>query len=300
MVEIVAELAVFTFGHTKYMLNCIRAAKKVGCTGVKLQIRTPSAIYTDEKLNSKYDSMFGTTYREYREGLEHDPADFTEASALCRELGLDFYVSVYDLEAYVSIYYRADYKAIKVPGSRLHDVKLLKSLNLDAKDNVIKPSIILSVGSKSIEEIEKAVSYLPNFSDIVICHTVNNYPTADSDVLLGNLDVLIDNFAKDRRIRLGYSGHDMNPAIGAAANEMGCTYIERHFALNRRQLPVHHSESCWTPDEMAEQVAAIQDNKRALKLCDVPAQWPEPPPEWMRSGFGVPTDYTTGQQLVQR
>ena len=78
----------------------IIAAKSAGADSIKLQMRDVLSFYSKEKLESEYISPFGTTFLEYRLGLELDDDQLLMVDNLCKELNINYFFSVLDKKSY--------------------------------------------------------------------------------------------------------------------------------------------------------------------------------------------------------
>jgi len=98
-VLIIAEIGINHNGDVEIAKRLIDMAKQSGCDAVKFQKRTIDQVYTKELLDSPRESPWGTTQRAQKEGLEFGRAEYDEIDAYCREVGIDWFASAWDLES---------------------------------------------------------------------------------------------------------------------------------------------------------------------------------------------------------
>ena len=69
---IIAEIGINHNGSLEIAKKLIDMAFECGCNAVKFQKRTLDIVYTQEFLDSKRESPWGTTQRHQKEGLEFE------------------------------------------------------------------------------------------------------------------------------------------------------------------------------------------------------------------------------------
>lgn len=165
------------------------------------------------ELFKKYDS-FGE--REYR-----------ELSAYCKEIGIDFLSTPFDMEA---VDYLEDIMHIyKISSSDLNNFPLVTYI---AKKQT---PILLSVGASNEDEIDRTIDWIRKYNDkrIVLLHCVLEYPTPYEDA---NLNKLISLRERHPDCVIGYSDHtkpDEGYEVIKTAYNLGARVIEKHFTLDK-------------------------------------------------------------------
>ena len=96
---IIAEIGINHNGDIKIAKDLIKVAKDAGCDAVKFQKRTIDLVYTKELLDSPRESPWGTTQRAQKEGLEFEYDEYKEIHRYCKELGIEWFASAWDLES---------------------------------------------------------------------------------------------------------------------------------------------------------------------------------------------------------
>ena len=94
-----AELGINHNGDIDLAKKLIDVAAFAGCDAVKFQKRTIDLVYTKEFLDSSRESPWGETQRAQKEGLEFGEAEYDEIDRYCREKGIEWYASAWDVES---------------------------------------------------------------------------------------------------------------------------------------------------------------------------------------------------------
>src|ERR1700744_948623 len=96
-VFVIAEIGINHNGDLDLARKLIDVAHAAGCDAVKFQKRTIDTVYTADVLAQPRQSPWGSTQREQKEGLEFGEAQYDEIDAYCRELGIDWFASAWDV-----------------------------------------------------------------------------------------------------------------------------------------------------------------------------------------------------------
>ena len=122
---IVAEIGINHNGDLDTAKDMILSAKETGANAVKFQKRTPELCVPKEQQNIMRETPWGyITYMEYRERVEFGEEDYREIDRYCKEIGIDWFVSVWD-ESSVDFIEKFDPLCYKLPSASLTDLKLL-------------------------------------------------------------------------------------------------------------------------------------------------------------------------------
>ena len=221
---LIAEIGINHNGDINLAKQLIRDAASAGFDAVKFQKRTIDEVYSAEFLASYRDSPFGSTQREQKEGLEFDLTDYREIDSLCRELGIDWSASAWDLNSQRFIsQFNVEFNKIASP--MLANKALLKMVASEKKRTFI------STGMSTIEEIDEVVEvFASRGCPFELMHCVSVYPMPEH---LANLRC-IETLRKRYDCRVGYSGHESSLLkVCVAAVALGATSIERHITLDR-------------------------------------------------------------------
>jgi len=219
---LVAEIGVNHNGSVETAKKLIQAAQHNGVDAVKFQKRTPELCVPRDQWDMMRETPWGyISYIEYRRKMEFQQAEYDEIDRYCKELGIDWFASVWDepsvsfLEAYNPICY-------KVPSASLTDHSLLRCLRDTGRP------VILSTGMSTMEQIREAVKQL-DMDKLVITHATSTYPCEPSELNLTMIGTLRNEFP----CPIGYSGHEVGLITSVVAVALGACLVERHITLDR-------------------------------------------------------------------
>src|SRR5437870_9772493 len=118
-IYVIAEIGLNHNGDLSIAKQLIDVAKAAGCDAVKFQKRTPQKCVPEEMRNRMRETPWGyITYLEYRHKLELGYDEFQEIDRHCRELGIDWLSSCWDLES-VDFISQFDVPCFKVASATL-------------------------------------------------------------------------------------------------------------------------------------------------------------------------------------
>ncbi len=222
-VFIIAELGINHNGDLEIAKKLIDGAVRCGCNAVKFQKRTIDKVYTREILDSPRESPWGTTQREQKEGLEFGLDEYQEIDRHCREKGIPWFASAWDLES--QAFLRSfDCRFNKIASVQLTNIPLLEMVAEENKYTFI------STGMSTLEEIDRAFDIFRNAGcEFELMHCNSTYPMPPEDANLKMIDTLRQRYP----CKVGYSGHETGLVISVAAVALGVTSVERHITLDR-------------------------------------------------------------------
>ncbi len=188
--------------------------------------------------------------------LELSRDDFTELFQYCRQRGLLFLSTPFDLES-VDFLHGLGLETIKIPSGEITNVPYLRKIGgLGGK-------VILSTGMSDLGEVRDALDVLTAsgtaLDDITVLHCNTEYPTPFEDV---NLRAMLS-MAGDLGVRTGYSDHTVGIEVPIAAAALGAVVIEKHFTLDRN-LPGPDHKASLEPKELKAMVRAIRNIEKAM------------------------------------
>jgi N-acetylneuraminate synthase len=96
-IPVIAEIGINHNGDLKLAKKMIDLAVSTGCDAVKFQKRTIDIVYSAEVLDAPRESPWGSTQREQKEGLEFSLEEYKEIDAYCKELGIQWSASAWDI-----------------------------------------------------------------------------------------------------------------------------------------------------------------------------------------------------------
>jgi N-acetylneuraminate synthase len=220
---IIAEIGINHNGDLDIAKKLIEGAHRFGADAVKFQKRTLDLVYSKELLDSPRESPWGTTQRQQKEGLEFGVAEYKEIDRYCKELGIEWFASAWDVEAQKFLR-QFDGKYNKVASAMLGNFPLLKLIAEEGKHTFI------STGMHSLEHIDTVVEIFKAAKcPYELMHCVSTYPMAVADANLKCIETLRARYG----CGVGYSGHETGLAVSVGAAAMGITSLERHITLDR-------------------------------------------------------------------
>lgn len=237
----------------------VLAAKEAGADYVKFQTAVPELVIAACAPKAEYQKETDGGTRSQLDMCRaiHLPlTDYSELKALCREVGIGFMSTPFDL---VSIRALADLgqEYMKVPSGEITNLPYLEAV---ARVGI---PVILSTGMATVPEIREAIEILTTGpltkDDIIVLHCNTQYPTPMQDVNLRVMETL----RRELGVRVGYSDHTQGIEVPIAAVALGATVIEKHFTLDRT-LPGPDHRASLEPQELKAMVRAIRNIEQAL------------------------------------
>lgn len=220
---VIAEIGINHNGDLDIAKQMIEAAHHAGADAVKFQKRTPEVCTPPEQQVQMRETPWGyISYLDYRYKVEFGKEDYGQIEKLCKKLGIDWMVSVWD-EPSVDFMEQFDTPAYKLPSASLTDLALLKYTRKTGKP------IIISTGMSTMDEITGGVGAV-GLDDLVIMHCTSAYPCEPEELNLRMIQTLRDKFPNNP---IGYSGHEVGLVPSAVAVALGACMVERHFTLDR-------------------------------------------------------------------
>ena len=229
----IAEIGINHNGDMSICKELIDVAVDSGCDAVKFQKRDINQVYTQDFLDSYRESPWGTTQREQKIGLEFDKDQYLEIDQYCKEKGVEWFASAWDLNSQ-SFLRQFDCKYNKVASAMAVYDDLLKIIAEEGKHTFI------STGMSTYNDIDKAVDIFKKAGcSFELMHTVSTYPMKEENANLNMIKTLRDKF----QCNVGYSGHEVGLAVSYAAAALGVTSLERHISLDRSMYGSDQSAS---------------------------------------------------------
>ena len=265
MVRIIAEIGCNHKGDMQIAKEMIAtAASYCKADVVKFQKRNNRELLSPEEYNAPHphpENSYGSTYGAHREFLEFTCEQHAQLQQWCRECGVEYSTSVWDVTS-----------AKEISGLHPSMLKVPSACNLNREllsylcDN-FRGEIHLSFGMTTKAEEEQIVDFFEKnhrAGDLVIYACTSGYPVAFDAVCLLEICRLRDKFGK--RVKgVGFSGHHLGIAVDAAAVALGAQYIERHFTLDRTWKGTDHAASL-EPDGLRKLARDCRAVEKALTL----------------------------------
>ena len=259
-VLIIAEAGVNHNGSLELAKQLIDKAVEAGVDIIKFQT------FKSEKLVSKAAKQAEYQQRnigKQDEGqltmlkkLELSQADHEELIAYCKEKGIRFFSTAFDMDS-IDYLHSLDMGLWKIPSGEITNYPYLRKIAQ------YKESVILSTGMCELLDIEAALNVLLKFGvkkeQITILHCNTEYPTPFADV---NLKAMLE-IGEKFGVQIGYSDHTESIEVPIAAVALGATVIEKHFTLDKNMEGPDHKASL-EPNELKAMVMAIRNIEQAL------------------------------------
>lgn len=209
---------------------------------VKFQKRCVKELLTPEQYNAPHPNpafAYGKTYGEHREFLEFSVEQHKQLMEWCREFGITYSTSVWDLTSAKEIT-SLHPDLIKIPSACNNHYEMLGWLC----DNY-GGEIHISLGMTTHEEEEALIRLFEEKNrakDVVLYVCTSGYPVPFEDVCL--LEISRVKEAYGGRVKeIGFSGHHLGIAVDIAAYTLGASIIERHYTLDRTWKGTDHAAS---------------------------------------------------------
>lgn len=222
-ISVIAEIGINHNGDLDLAKKLIDVAVDCGCDAVKFQKRTVDLVYPKDVLDSPRESPWGNTQRAQKEGLEFSREQYEEIDRFCRERGIDWSASAWDVPSLDFV------EGFEPPFHKIASAMLTHRTFVEAVASKQRLTLI-STGMSSLDDVDWVVAtFKASRTPFVLLHTVSTYPSPESDLNLSMIHSLRDRYD----VPVGYSGHEasVSPSIVAAA--MGAVVIERHITLER-------------------------------------------------------------------
>lgn len=267
--KIIAEIGCNHKGEIELAREMIGIAATFSkCDVVKFQKRSNKELLTTEEYNAPHpnpQNSYGDTYGAHREFLEFDVNQHQQLQQWCREFGVGYSTSVWDLTSAKEIAsLRPEF--IKIPSACNLNFRMLEFLasNYDG-------DIHISVGMTTPEEQEQIVQLMEKCNAanrVVLYACTSGYPVPFEQVCLLELQALKERFGL-RIKEIGFSGHHLGIAVDIAAVALGASWVERHFTLDRTWKGTDNAASL-EPDGLRRLVRDVRAVSLALTLKDTP------------------------------
>jgi len=250
---IIAEIGINHNGDLGIAKDLIDVAADAGANAVKFQKRTIDLVYTKEMLDGPRESPWGTTQREQKEGLEFGLEGYKEIDRYCKEKGLEWFASAWDLESQEFLHqFNLNYN--KIASAMIVYEDFIKEVASERKHTFI------STGMTTRENITKAVEIFKSANcPFTLMHCISTYPMKDEDANLNAIKTLREKYNCD----VGYSGHEVGLAVSYAAAALGIAALERHITLDRAMYGSDQASSV-EPAGFRMLVGAVRKIEKAM------------------------------------
>jgi len=252
-VNIVAEACCNHQGNLDLAFDMIKTAKLCDVDYVKFQKRNCVKAVPKHMHNQPHPyaaNSFGETYLQHREALEFTIDQHKQLKDYCDSIGIKYACSVWDEDSAAEII-SLNPEYIKIPSAMNYNFELLDYV-FDNYDG----DIHISFGMITRNEINDLISHLKGQKNHIVAYwTTSGYPVSFDELYLleiGNLK---------KYFEVGYSGHNLGIAVDMATIVLGCTWVERHFTLDRTAKGTDNAASL----EPAGLSKLVRDSKAVIK-----------------------------------
>ncbi len=253
---VIAEAGVNHNGDLGRALEMVVAAAEAGADYVKFQAFTAAELVAAGAGTAAYQAANTGEADQVAllRGLELPVDAFAEVASACRERGIGFLCTAFDVEV-IDALVRFGMDRIKVASGELTNTPALQrfaGLGLP---------ILLSTGMATLDEVGEAVADLKaaGAADITLLHCTSLYPAAPEDLNLRAMATMADAFG----LPVGYSDHSLGDHAAVAAVALGASVIEKHFTLDR-SLPGPDHRASLEPGELAAMIAKLRETAAML------------------------------------
>lgn len=248
---IVAELTANHLGNIDRCLSMMDKALEAGADYVKVQRRNVETFYSRDKKFRLKDSPYGTTFGEYRWGLELSDRDFDKIDANFQGR---WFASALDWDSYVSLKpYGTPF--MKLPSTISSRRQFIADVARDWSGG-----LVMSLGMTDQEAhgfIEATVNWHSerSRSDDYVLQCTSAYPAPFTELNLGLISSM--DRSPSNLFHVGYSSHDGGYIGSMMAVAAGAEMIEKHVSVPGAE---------WVE---RNEVAVNLDNGDFKRFCDM-------------------------------
>ncbi len=233
---IIAEAGVNHDGSLDKAIALVRSAHSSGADVVKFQHFRAETIVAAGATTAVYQAANTgeTSQMALLRALEMDIESFAEIARVCREEGIAFLCTAFDMDA------AADLVALGMPALKIPSGELTNHPMLAAYARFGLP-VWLSTGMADMDEVGAALSVLDaaGARDVTLLHCTSLYPAPPEALNLKAMAAMAARFGRP----VGYSDHSLDDHASIAAVALGATLIEKHFTLDRTASGPDHKAS---------------------------------------------------------
>jgi N,N'-diacetyllegionaminate synthase len=246
--RVIAEAGANHNNSVERAIEMARRAAEAGAWAVKYQlykadsltVPTSPKYWTDE-------AGTATQYESFEMSDKLDYGDYAAVADACRELGIIFFATPFDLDAVEAL------ESLGVPLYKIASGDITHKELIEAVAATGKP-VLLSTGAAEAEEVERAIEWSglgPDKLVLLVCTL--SYPTRDEDGHFARIETFRERFAP---YLIGVSDHTLGPEGAWMTAALGGVCIEKHYTLDRNLPDIPDHKLSVEPDELARMVAA--------------------------------------------
>ena len=258
-VLIVAEITTNHLGDVELLKKMVRLSKEAGADIVKIQKRDVETFYAPEHLEKKYESPFGSTWKEFRHGIELTLEGLQELEEECKKVGIDWFASILDLESF-KLLQPFNKKLVKLPST----ISEHRDFHAKVAEHH-KGQLVISTGYTSQEYEEYIQEAFKDAEKIYLLQCTSAYPPPPEDCNIAVVRHYNELGKKNSKIVPGYSSHDEGSLGSMLAVAAGAKMIEKHVKIG--DTPWMHFQDVALDLENGEFAQFVQDVRKAELMC---------------------------------
>ena len=256
---IIAEIGGYQGGDLQRAVSLVHLAKEAGADYAKFQTFKAENLVCADASRAEYQERNcggDESQLQMLRRLELKPEDFNILARECREAGIGFLSSPFDIES-ADFLAGLDMNYWKIPSGEVTNLPMLERISLYGGP------VIMSTGMCDIDEVRQAVKVLTDNGvereAIYLLHCNTQYPTPAEDVNLCAMEQLATLGCGG----VGFSDHTEGIAVPIAAVARGAKIIEKHFTYDKNAAGPDHRASA-DPEEFKAMTAAIPIVEKAV------------------------------------
>jgi N,N'-diacetyllegionaminate synthase len=246
--RVIAEAGANHNNSVERAIEMARRARDAGAWAIKFQLYKADTISVPQ--SPKYWSdPFGTRsqYEAFQLSDKLDYATYGEIAAACRQLGIVFFATPFDLPAVDAL------EAMRCPLYKIASADITHKPLLEAVAATGRP-VLLSTGAATLEEVQQAVEWTGLGPDrLVLLACTLTYPTPDEDAHFARIATFRETFDP---YLVGMSDHTLGVAGAWMTSALGGVCIEKHYTIDKGLPDVPDHAMSVDPDELGEMVRA--------------------------------------------
>jgi len=286
-VYVIAEIGGNHNGDPEIAYRLVEEAANAGAQAVKFQTyEAETLVHPSVEPVPIVKKLYATQFERFKD-LELEWSVYERIIEICKERNIDFLTTPFDLEILEK--FSSLMPAIKISSGDLTYPQIIK-----ASAELGKP-VIISTGMSTMEEIEGVVGLVPA-DQLALLHCVSIYPLPDEKANLSAIEAMK---MKWPEISIGYSDHTIGIEACTTAVALGARIIEKHFTLDKSQVPGDHPLSA-DPTDLKELMLRIERiSSLRGKGGKHPAEGEEGMGRQMRRGVYAASDLPAGHTLSE-
>jgi sialic acid synthase SpsE len=256
--RVIAEAGANHNNSVERAIEMAQKAAEAGAWGVKYQLYKADSLTVKDSPKYWTDAIGTATQHEaFMLSDQMDYGDYAEVADACRELGIVFFATPFDLDAVDAL------EKLGVPAHKIASADITHKPLLEAVAATGKP-VFLATGASTLDEVRRAVDWMGLGPDkLVLLACTLTYPTPDPDGHFARIETYRREMAP---YLIGMSDHTIGSAGAWMTAALGGVCIEKHYTIDPDLPDVPDHKLSVTPPELAEMVQAC--NRAAVLRGD--------------------------------